>query len=111
MSVGLSSGIAGLGSVYGTQDLDEREQCLVDFSDGKIAQLSAKPVIAGSGGNYQRFCHRAIYIGTDFKANDFMQSVHRIQRFQPAVSLRSASDLHRSGAADHPNAFEEMGEP
>lgn len=68
-------------SVYGDQDLDEREQAVIDFSEGRIRILSAKPVIAGSGCNFQRHCHRAIYAGIGFKFNDFIQSLHRIQRF------------------------------
>lgn len=68
-------------SVYGSQDLDEREQCIVDFSDGKFKYLSAKPIIAGSGCNFQRHCHKAIFVGVGFKFNDFIQAVHRIQRF------------------------------
>jgi hypothetical protein len=68
-------------SVYGDQELDEREQAVIDFSDGKIKYLSAKPVLAGSGCNFQRHCHKAIYAGIGFKFNDFIQSLHRIQRF------------------------------
>lgn len=68
-------------SVYGSQDLDEREQAIVDFSDGKFKYLSAKPIIAGSGCNFQRHCHKAIFVGIGFKFNDFIQAVHRIQRF------------------------------
>lgn len=69
-------------SIYGSQDLDEREQAVINFSEGKFPILSAKPVIAGSGCNFQRHCHRAIYVGIGFKFNDFIQSLHRIQRFQ-----------------------------
>ena len=68
-------------SIYGSQDLDLREQAIVDFSDGKFKYLSAKPVIAGSGCNFQRHCHKAIFVGIGFKFNDFIQAVHRIQRF------------------------------
>ena len=50
-------------SVYGSQDLDLREQTIVDFSDGKFRLLAAKPVIAGSGCNFQRHCHRAVFVG------------------------------------------------
>jgi DNA modification methylase len=71
-------------SVYGSQDLDEREQRIVEFSDGKFKYLSAKPVIAGSGCNFQRHCHKAIFVGIGFKFNDFIQAVHRIQRFLQA---------------------------
>ena len=71
-------------SVYGSQDLDAREQAIVDFSDGKFKYLSAKPVIAGSGCNFQRHCHKAIFVGIGFKFNDFIQAIHRIQRFLQA---------------------------
>lgn len=68
-------------SVYGSQDLEERTQAIIDFSDGKIKELAAKPVIAGSGCNFQRHCSWAIFVGIGFKFNDFIQAIHRIQRF------------------------------
>jgi DNA modification methylase len=74
-------------SIYGDQDLDEREQAVIDFSQGRFPILSAKPVIAGSGCNFQRHCHRAVYVGIGFKFNDFIQSIHRIQRFQQTETV------------------------
>ncbi len=68
-------------AIYGTQDLDVREQAIVDFSDGKFQYLSAKPEIAGSGCNFQRHCHKAIFLGIGYSFNDFIQAIHRIQRF------------------------------
>lgn len=68
-------------SVYGAQDLEEREKCIIDFSDGKFQELAAKPVIAGSGCNFQRHCSWAIFLGIGFKFNDFIQACHRINRF------------------------------
>lgn len=68
-------------SVFGAQDLDERGQSLLDFSDGKIRELAGKPVMLGAGGNYQRFCSWAIFLGIGFKFNDFIQAIHRLQRF------------------------------
>jgi hypothetical protein len=68
-------------SVWGTQDLEEREQRIVDFGDGKHRVLSTKPVIAGAGCNLQRHCHREIFAGIGFKFRDFIQAVHRVQRF------------------------------
>lgn len=75
-------------SVWGSQDLDERERAIVDFSDGRIKHLSTKPVIAGSGCNFQRHCHRAIFVGIGFKFADFIQAIHRIQRFQQTQRVR-----------------------
>lgn len=75
-------------SVWGSQDLDAREKRIVDFGDGEYRLLSTKPVIAGSGCNFQRHCHRAVYAGIGFKFNDFIQSAHRIQRFQQPHKVR-----------------------
>lgn len=77
----LEQEILGCTSVYGTQDLEDREQAIIDFSDGKIKHLAAKPVIAGSGCNFQRHCHKAIFVGIGFKFNDFFQAIHRIYRY------------------------------
>lgn len=76
--------LPGVVSVYGAQDLDEREQAIIDFSDGRFRLLAAKPVIAGSGCNFQRHCHKAVFLGVGFKFNDFIQAIHRIQRFMQA---------------------------
>lgn len=75
-------------SVWGSQDLDEREQRIIDFSDGKFRILSTKPVIAGSGCNFQRHCHRAIFTGIGFKFADFIQAVHRVYRFLQTEQVR-----------------------
>ncbi len=75
-------------AVYGSQDLDDREQVLIDFSDGRIQELAAKPVIAGSGCNFQRHCHWAIFLGIGFKFNEFIQAVHRIHRFLQTRRVR-----------------------
>jgi len=68
-------------SIYGTQDLETREAAIIGFSDGEFPELAAKPVIAGSGCNFQRHCAWAIFLGIGFKFNDFIQAVHRIYRF------------------------------
>lgn len=67
--------------VYGSLDLDEREQRTMDFAEGRSQYLATKPVVSGSGANLQHHCHRAIYLGIGYKFNDFIQSNHRIQRF------------------------------
>jgi DNA modification methylase len=67
--------------VFGSQDLEVREQRIIDFSDGKFQYLATKPILSGSGCNFQRFCHKAIFLGIGFKFNDFIQAIHRIHRF------------------------------
>ena len=68
-------------SVYGSQDLDLREDLIIGFSNGDYKLLAGKPQMLGSGCNFQRHCHRAIYAGIGFKFNDFIQSIHRLLRF------------------------------
>jgi DNA modification methylase len=75
-------------SVYGSQDLEEREAAVIAFSDGEIQELSSKPVILGSGCNLQRHCAWAIYLGIGFKFADFIQSLHRLQRFLQTRPVR-----------------------
>lgn len=67
--------------IYGSQDLDLREKRVCDFSDGKIRLFASKPILSGSGCNFQRHCHMAIFLGIGFKFNDFIQAIHRIYRF------------------------------
>lgn len=68
-------------SVYGAQDLDDREAAIIGFSEGRIAELAAKPSIAGTGCNFQRHCAWAVFLGIGFKFHDFIQAFHRIVRF------------------------------
>ncbi len=67
--------------IYGSQDLDIREQRVIDFSEGRTRLFATKKSLSGSGCNFQRHCHRAIFIGIDYEFNDFIQAVHRIYRF------------------------------
>lgn len=69
-------------SVYGTLDLETREQRVLDFTDGRISKLATKPSLSGSGCNFQRHCHRNIFVGVDYNFHDFIQSIHRTCRFQ-----------------------------
>lgn len=75
-------------SVYGAQDLEAREAAIIDFSEGKIRELAAKPVLAGSGCNFQKHCSWAVFLGIGFKFNDLIQAVHRIQRFLQTQPVR-----------------------
>jgi hypothetical protein len=77
----LKAAIPDAVEVYGNLDLDTREQRVIDFSDGKIRLLATKPELSGSGCNFQRHCHRAIFVGVGFLFHDFVQAIHRIHRF------------------------------
>jgi len=77
----LEAALPQVTSVYGTQEMTAREQAVDDFSEGRITDLAAKPVMLGSGCNLQRHCHRAVFVGVGFKFNDFIQACFRLQRF------------------------------
>ena len=67
--------------IYGSQDYDLREKRVIDFAQGRIKLIATKKSISGSGCNYQRYCHREIFLGIDYEFNDFIQAVHRCYRF------------------------------
>ncbi len=86
--LGIEGAIPDVVSVYGSQDDDTKAQRIIDFSDGKIRELAGKPVMLGSGCNFQRHCHWAIFLGIGHKFNDFIQAVHRLYRFLQTHSVR-----------------------
>ena len=67
--------------IYGSQDYDLREQRVIDFSEGRTRLFATKKSLSGSGCNFQRYCHREIFVGIDYEFNDFIQAVHRCYRF------------------------------
>ena len=79
--VAIQNALPSSKAVYGTQDMEYREDLIIKFSDGEFQYLSTKPELCGSGCNFQRFCHKAIFVGIDYRFNDFIQAVHRIYRF------------------------------
>lgn len=71
-----------LKSVYGSQTNTEKENTLIDFKHSKFQILSTKPEIAGSGCNFQHSCSDMVFVGIDYKFNNFIQAIHRCYRFR-----------------------------
>lgn len=67
--------------IYGSMELETREQRVMDFAQGRTRIFGTKKSLSGSGCNFQRHCHRAIFMGIDYEFNDFIQAIHRIYRF------------------------------
>lgn len=67
--------------IYGSMDYDMREQRVIDFSEGRTRLFATKKSLSGSGCNFQKYCHREIFLGIDYEFNDFIQAVHRCYRF------------------------------
>jgi len=73
--------IPGVTDIYGSMDYDERERRVIDFSQGRTRLFATKKTLSGCGCNFQRHCHRAIFVGIDHKFHDFIQAIHRVCRF------------------------------
>ena len=68
-------------SLYGSMGVDQREQLIMRWKDKEVTAFVSKPMMYGAGINMQQ-CHIEIFLGINFKANDFLQAIHRIYRFQ-----------------------------
>lgn len=67
--------------IYGSQDYELREKRVTDFSEGRTRLFATKKELSGSGCNFQKHCHREIFLGIDYEFNDFIQAIHRCYRF------------------------------
>jgi DNA modification methylase len=85
-------------SVHGSLEPEEQEARLYTWKHQEARVLVAKPSMLGSGVNLQQ-AHIAIYAGLDFKFRDFIQSVHRLQRYGQTHTVQ----LHgiHTDAEDH----------
>lgn len=73
--------VPGTVDIYGNMEYEERERRVIAFSDGEVQYFATKKSLSGSGCNFQRFCHREIFVGIDYEFNDFIQAIHRCYRF------------------------------
>ena len=85
----IEDAIPSVRSVWGSQDLDERERRVVGFARGEFPELATKPVLNGSGCNFQYACWWNVYLGIGFKFHDFFQSLFRTQRFGQTHRVRA----------------------
>jgi hypothetical protein len=67
-------------SLYGHQDIETREQLMTAWKNKQTTVFLSKPVMYGAGINMQQ-CHTMVFAGIDYKAQDFLQAIHRIYRF------------------------------
>lgn len=77
----IKKAIPGVVDIYGSLDMDIREKRVIDFSEGRVRLFATKKSLSGSGCNFQKFCHREIFLGIDYEFNDFIQAIHRCYRF------------------------------
>jgi len=69
------------GDIYGSQDWIIREKRIVQFTKGELKYLATKPEISGVGCNFQKHCHKCVFVGINDSFNDIYQAIKRIWRF------------------------------
>jgi len=67
--------------IYGSLDPEIRARRSMAFANGQTRLLATKKELSGSGCNFQKHCHRMIFVGIDYEFNDFIQAIHRCYRF------------------------------
>ena len=112
--------IPGVVDIYGMMDYAEREKRIMDFSYGRSRLFATKKSLSGCGCNFQRCCHRAIFVGIDYQFHDFIQAIHRIYRFLQSESVvidiiytvaeQPIFDALMEKWREHVNMQEKMGE-
>lgn len=95
---GLKARGVSFASVHGSLSPEEQEARLYTWKDDERRVLISKPSMLGSGVNLQQ-AHIAIYVGLDFKFREFIQSVHRLQRYGQAHTVQIHA-IH-TDAEDH----------
>lgn len=66
--------------VRGSDKPQRKEQCALDFKQGKTRVLISKPKIFGYGMNFQK-CHNVIFCGLTYSYENYHQALRRIYRF------------------------------
>ena len=84
----IEEAIPGIIAVRGADSDDWKERSILGFSDGLFPEIAGKPCMLGCGVNWQRHCAWAIFLGIGFKFGDFIQAIHRIQRFLQTRPVR-----------------------
>lgn len=88
---GVDKMLEGMGisfsSLYGNQDIDERELLMGQWRGKETDAFVSKPIMYGAGVNLQQCC-RAIFLGVGYKFFDFIQAIHRVYRFLQVHPVR-----------------------
>jgi hypothetical protein len=84
----IEGSVPGVVSIFGSQALETNEKNAIDFKHGRVAELATKPSMSGAGSNFQMYCWWHIFLGIGHKFHDFIQAVHRLQRFGQTHTVR-----------------------
>jgi hypothetical protein len=76
----IARGLDGAVNLHGSLTDTQKENILIDFSEGRIERLVTKPGIAGFGMNWQH-CADTGFVGLNDSWEQFYQAVRRFWRF------------------------------
>lgn len=117
--IALCKAVDGCKAVYGSQNDDEADRNVLDFKEGRLKYLAAKPEMLGEGLNFQHHCHKAIMF-IDYRFNDKFQAIARIHRFMQKfpvtlylVYAESEQEIYKTFMAKwkrHNEMIERMGQ-
>ena len=94
--------IKGSVNLHGRLSESEKENILIDFSEGRISHLITKPSLAGFGMNWQH-CADTGFVGLNDSFEQFYQAVRRFWRFgqtKPVTVRIIASELEGATVAN-----------
>ena len=74
-------------SLYGNQDIDDREVLMNQWRDKKTAGFVSKTSMYGAGTNLQQAWHE-LFLGVNYKFYLFIQGIHRVYRFLQSHDVR-----------------------
>lgn len=67
-------------SLYGSEDIEDREAKVMRWKNKEVDVFLSKPEMYGQGVNMQQ-CSKMIFVGIDYQFEKFIQAIHRIYRF------------------------------
>jgi hypothetical protein len=76
----LAEAIPGAVQVAGSDSVDHKVKCALDFAEGRIRVLVSKPSIFGFGLNFQR-CANMAFVGIGYSWESYYQAIRRCWRF------------------------------
>lgn len=80
-SAQLTKSVKGAVEVKGSDSNEQKEKCMLGFSEGTVKRLVTKPSICGWGMNWQH-CADMVFVGLSDSYEQFYQAIRRCWRFE-----------------------------
>lgn len=74
-------------SLTGSQSIEEREDLIKEWAEGRTQIFLTKPEMYGQGLNLQR-CNHMVFVGIDYEFEKFIQAIHREYRYKQQKTVK-----------------------